>query len=76
MGDLSCMIAPRKLLVISGKDDAIFPIDEAKKAYITIQKIFEKEGVPQNCKMLVTDKDHYWCEDVVWNGIKQMRGEI
>lgn len=76
MGDLSCMIAPRKLLVISGKDDAIFPIDEAKKAYITIQKIFEKEGVPQNCKMLVTDKDHYWYEDVVWNGIKQMRGEI
>lgn len=73
MGDLSCMIAPRKLLVISGKDDVIFPIDEAKKAFSTIEEIFKKEGVINNCKMLVTEKDHYWCEDVVWDGIKKMR---
>ena len=75
MADLACMIAPRKLLVISGKHDEIFPIEEARNAFSTIQNIFNKEGAVLNCKMIETDKDHYWCEDIVWNGIKQMRGE-
>lgn len=73
MADLSCMIAPRKLLVVSGKEDKIFPIEGARKAYEIIEKIFKKANASANCKFIETDKAHYWCEDIVWDGIEQMR---
>jgi len=34
--------------------------------------IFEKENCIQNCRLIETEKAHYWCEDIVWNGIKEM----
>lgn len=75
MADLSCMIAPRKLLVVSGKHDVIFPIEETRKAFDTIKNIYDKADCLSNCEMIETEKDHYWCEDIVWNGIKKIRNE-
>ena len=69
MQDLSCLIAPRNLLVIAGKEDVIFPIDGVKTAYGTIEKIFQKAGCEKNCRLVVTEKGHWWCEDVVWREI-------
>ena len=34
-------------------------------------KVFEKEGVKDNCKLVVTDKAHWWCQDLVWNAINE-----
>ena len=76
MGDVSCLIAPRKLVVLVGKEDIIFPIEYSRKAYETISQIFEAEGVPENCVLVETEKDHFWCKDIAWDAIKKMRGEI
>ncbi len=69
MGDLSCLIAPRKLLVIAGKEDAIFPIDGVKKGFETVSKIFAAAGCKDNCRMVETPKAHWWCVDIVWKEI-------
>ena len=71
MQDLACLIAPRRLSVISGSLDEIFPLYGAEKAYETVKKIYEKAGVPDNCSLTVTDKGHWWCEDIVWDKIKE-----
>ncbi len=71
MQDLSCLIAPRNLIVIAGQEDAIFPIDGVKVAYETVEKCFAAAGVRENCQMIETPKGHYWCEDIVWDAINK-----
>lgn len=73
MQDLSCLIASRKLLVIAGATDNNFPIDGVKRAFETVKKIYEKCNASENCKMIVTPKGHWWCEDIVWKAISDFR---
>lgn len=69
MHDLSCLIAPRKLVVIAGKEDNIFPIYGVRAGYEVIEKIYAKAGFSDNCQMIETPKAHWWCEDIVWDAI-------
>ena len=71
MQDLACLIAPRNLIVIAGEYDTIFKIDGVREGMKTVEKIFEKEGVKDNCKLVVTDKAHWWCKDIVWQAINE-----
>lgn len=69
MQDLACLIAPRPLIIVSGKEDEIFPILGVEKGYETVKKIYEKAGYSQNCDLKVTPKGHWWCEDIIWSAI-------
>ena len=71
MQDLACLIAPRKLAIIAGKYDTAFLADGVKRGYKTVEKIYEKAGAKDNCSLTVTDKGHWWCEDVVWQTIRE-----
>ena len=71
MQDLACLIAPRQFVVITGRYDTIFPIDGVERGYATVKKIFDKEGVKNNCKLIVTENEHWWCQDIVWEAIKK-----
>lgn len=70
MQDLACLIAPRKLIVIAGEQDQIFPIYGVEKGYKTVEKIFAKAGCKENCTLIKTPKAHWWCQDIVWDAIK------
>ena len=69
MQDLSALIAPRKLIVVTGREDEIFPIDEVRASYATVEKIFAKAGVPDSCRLVETPNAHYWRPDLVWSAI-------
>ena len=71
MQDLACMIAPRRLAIVAGKDDGIFPMGGVKTGFETVQKIYAKENAAENCRVVETPKGHWWCEDIVWNTIKE-----
>nr|MBO4518026.1 acetylxylan esterase [Clostridia bacterium] len=71
MQDLACLIAPRKLVIITGKEDIIFPIEGVERGYETVKKIYEKSGYPENCKLLITPKGHYWCPETAWKNINE-----
>ncbi len=73
MQDLACLIAPRKLAIISGEEDSGFPIEGVKLGYETIEKIFEVNGVKDNCSLTVGDYGHYWNENDVWGAIEELR---
>lgn len=76
MQDLSALIAPRQLIIVSGKEDSIFLIEGVLRGYETVKKIFEKAGAPENCRQITTPMPHWWCEDIVWpaidNAIKKL----
>lgn len=69
MGELAALIAPRKLLLVTGEKDPIFPIDGTRKIYATVEKIYEKEGAKDNCELLITPREHYFCKDLVFGKI-------
>ena len=71
MQDLSCLIAPRRLAVIAGESDPIFPIFGVEEGYKTVEKIYRDEGVSENCRLIKTPKGHWWCEDIVWDTVKE-----
>ena len=70
MQDLSCLIAPRPLVVIAGKEDEIFPLYGVEKGYKTVEAVYDKAGAADNCHLVVTPKGHWWCEDIVWQAAK------
>ena len=76
MGELSALIAPRKLLVCCGEIDPIFPLSGTKEVYSVIEKIYEKEGVPENCKLKIyPNKPHYFDKEIAFSALKEIRGQ-
>ena len=74
MGDLAALIAPRKLAVVAGELDAIFPIDGVREAFATASDIFTAAGCAENLSLTVTPKNHWWCADIVWDKIREITG--
>ncbi len=72
MQDLACLAAPRKLSVIAGKEDDIFPLSGVKKCFNDIQEIYQAANAMENTRLVVTPKAHWWCEDIVWEEICKM----
>ena len=74
MGELSALIAPRKLLVCNGEIDPIFPLSGTKEVYSVIEKIYEKEGVPENCQLKVyPNKPHYFDKEITFPALNKLR---
>ena len=71
MQDLSALIAPRKLCIVAGVKDEIFPLYGVEKAYETVKKIYKKVEAKRNCRLIKTPKAHWWCKDVVWTAIRE-----
>ena len=51
MGDLAGLVAPRKLLIINGAKDDIFPIGPAREEFMTTKAVYKAMGVADNCEM-------------------------
>lgn len=71
MQDLAALIAPRRLIVITGKEDPIFPIGAVRESYETVKRIFAKAGAADNCRIVETPNEHYWRPDLVWGAIRE-----
>ena len=74
MGDISTLIAPRKLVMISGKQDIGFYIKGSYDAYATIEKVFKKAGVPDNCRLVVGEEGHRFYKDPSWDIFAELSG--
>lgn len=74
MGELACMIAPRKLLISVGEVDRIFPIEGSKAVYPVIEKIYKKENAEANCRFVIfPGKAHYFDKETVFANLKEWR---
>lgn len=74
MGELACLIAPRKLVMVAGKEDGGFYIDGALDAYSTIEKVYEKAGATENCRLVVGPEGHRFYADLSWPVFKELSG--
>lgn len=74
MGDIACLIAPRPIVMVSGKTDIGFHIDGALEAYETIEKIYKKAGAADKCKMVIGEEGHRFYADLSWPVFNELSG--
>lgn len=64
--DVVGLIAPRPLVVVSGKSDPIFPIGPARKAFRQVERIYEAAGAADRCHHVVGPEGHRFYADLAW----------
>ncbi len=72
MGDLGGLIAPRVLIVATGKEDAIFPLEGAKKTFAQILRLYEAAGAKDRCALCIGEKGHLNYADQLWQKLHLM----
>lgn len=66
MGDLLGLIVPRKLVVVSGIEDGIFPIQHAIECVDVVKPLYEKFGNPAFCHHVKGNGGHQFYPDDAW----------
>ena len=56
--DFACALSPRKLLIESGKNDKLFPIEASRKAHENITRIYALTGAEDNLQIDVFEGRH------------------
>jgi len=69
--DIGALIAPRPLLVSSGRDDPLFPIAAAIGSVDRLRRVYEHLGAGQALEHEVFDGGHRWNGDAAYNFIDQ-----
>ena len=72
MGDIGCLIAPRKFIQVNGVKDHLFWIDGARECYQVIQKAYRKLGCEDRCYMVEGDGAHQFFPSDVWPLVKNI----
>jgi len=72
MGDLGGLIAPRKLVVVNGKEDNIFPEPGVIESFEIIKKMYAAAGVPDNCALVTGAGGHRFYADDAWPVMHKM----
>ena len=72
MGDLGGLVAPRKLIVINGIEDDIFPHAGVMEAYDMIKKMYAAAGAPDGCRQFTGSGGHRFYADPTWSYVHEM----
>ena len=73
MAELLMMSVPRKLVVVSGKEDNIFPIGGAKQMVEEAKAAYSAAGVPDRIAHAIGDGGHRFYADIAWDALKKMK---
>ncbi len=74
MGDLAGLIAPRPLVVVSGKEDPIFPIDTAKECVKEAARIYSALGAADKCRHVIGNGGHRFYANDAWPVMNELLG--
>ncbi len=66
MGDLAGLIAPRPLVVVSGREDDIFPLGGVQEAFDVAKAQYAAAGAPDNIRLVVGNGGHRFYANDAW----------
>ena len=70
-GDLSGLIAPRPLVIVSGIMDHIIPYAGVYKAFKDAQKMYEGTGAAEKIKLITGGGGHRFYADLAWEAMNK-----
>ena len=72
MGDLALLIAPKKLVVVCGRHDDIFPLEGVREEFAIMQKLYAASGAADACALVVGAEGHRFYADDAWPVMKNL----
>ncbi len=72
MSELLAMTAPRKLVVVTGEHDNIFPVTEAKEMVAVGKKAYDAYGASDKIAQVIGEEGHRFYADIAWSALKKM----
>lgn len=72
MGDLAALIAPRKLVVVAGREDTGFLLPGTLREFEQIKAIYARAGAPDSCRLVVGDEGHRFYADPSWDVFREI----
>ncbi len=66
MSDIAGLIAPRPVVMVNGRDDKIFPIGPARRAFRSLRQIYRACGAEDRCHLVVGNGGHRFYADDAW----------
>lgn len=67
MAEIAAMSSPKPLVIVSGKEDGIFPIDGAKYEFDRLKNnYYANSDKPENCVHVIGEKGHRFYADLAW----------
>jgi hypothetical protein len=72
MGELLALTAPRKLVVVNGELDDIFPLAEAKEMVAEASRVYAALGRPDRIAHVIGAEGHRFYADGAWAALKSM----
>lgn len=75
MGDLAGLIAPKPLVIVSGKTDDIFPLASARKQFRQTRRIYRAAGTPAHCAHIIGPEGHRFYANLAWAAMEKMMGK-
>ncbi len=73
MGDLAGLIAPRKLIIVAGEKDSIFPISGVKQTFSFAENLYSCINAENNLSLLIGNGGHRYYKDLVFNKLAQIQ---
>jgi dienelactone hydrolase len=74
MSDIAGLIAPKPVVMVNGREDAIFPIGATRRAFRSLRRIYQACGAADRCHLVVGNGGHRFYADDAWPVmLEQMR---
>ncbi|MEF3306507.1 alpha/beta hydrolase family protein [Paenibacillus sp. GYB003] len=74
MYDVAGLIAPRPILVVHGRDDAIYPIEGTREAFDHLRNVYRSMGAEDRCELYVGQGGHRYYKERVWDFVGKHLG--
>jgi hypothetical protein len=66
MGDLAILIAPKKLVVVCGRHDEIFPLQGVHECFGIMEGLYRAAGAEDACALVIGEGGHRFYADAAW----------
>lgn len=66
MAEIAGLIAPRPLIIVSGKEDKIFPLNTAEHEFERLKIYYQNSSAPENCVHVKGNGGHRFYADPAW----------
>lgn len=66
MADIMGLFAPKPVVIVAGREDAIFPISATRRAFRDLRRIYAASGAAERCHLVVGGEGHRFYADAAW----------
>ena len=70
--DVTGLCAPKKLVIVNGRFDSIFPLNAGLVQFERVKNIYRAAGVADLCKMVIGEGGHRFYADIAWGAMLKL----